>query len=78
MAVTVTKLKTYAIVHFDIHELQLGEPLVISALTSTTICSALPTTIRVDQYAHFSDLQLANECSTPRNKFDVLIGSNFY
>ena len=72
------KTQTCAVVRFYIQGLQHGEPVAIYALSSPTICSPLPTAIRVDQYAHLCDLQLADECSTPREEIDILIGSNFY
>ena len=72
------KTQTCAVVRFYIQGLQHGEPVAISALTSPTICSPLPTAIRVDRYAHLCDLQLADECSTPGEEIDILIGSNFY
>ena len=72
------KTQTCAVVRFYIRGLQNGKPVAISALTSPTICSPLPTAIRVNRYAHLCDLQLADESGTPRNEIDILIGSNFY
>ena len=72
------KTQTYAVVRFYIQGLQHREPVAVSALTSPTICSPLPTAITVDRYAHLCDLQLTDECSTPREESYILIGSNFY
>ena len=55
-----------------------GEPVAISALTSPVICSPLPSAVKVDRYAHLSDLQLADEFGMPKGEINVLIGSNCY
>ena len=55
-----------------------GESVAISALTFSTICSTLPSAIRVDRYPHLCDLQLADECSKPRGEINILIGSFYW
>ena len=72
------KTQACAVVRLYLRAHHQGEPVAISALTSPVICSPLPSAIRVDRYPHLSDLQLADESSTPRGEIDVLIGSNFY
>ena len=40
-------------------------------MTSPSICSPLPSAIRVDSYPHLQGLQLADECDPPRQEVDV-------
>ena len=47
-------------------------------MTSPSICSSLPSTIKVDNYSHLQGLQLADKCDNPRGEVDILIESNFY
>ena len=72
------KTQTCAIVKLHLQGLHQGETIGLSAMTSPSICSPLPSTIRVDSYPHLQGLQLADECDPPRREVDVLVGSNFY
>ena len=67
-----------AVVSFYLQGLQQCEAIKLSALTSPSICSPLPSAVSVSNYPHLQDLLLADECDKPKKEVDVLIGSNFY
>lgn len=72
------KTQQCAVVSFYLQGLQQHEATKLSALTSPSICSPLPSAICVSSYPHLQDLPLADACDKPRKEVDVLIGSNFY
>ena len=72
------KTQQCAVVSFYLQGLQQHEATKLSALTSPSICSPLPSAISVSSYPHLQDLPLADECDKPRKEVNVLIGSNFY
>ena len=72
------KTQTCAIVKLYIQGLRQGETIGLSAMTSPSICSPLPSAIRADNYPHLQGLQLADECDPPRQEVDVLVSSNCY
>ena len=72
------KTQHCAVVNFYLQGLQQSEATRISALTSPSICSPLPSAVRVSSYPHLQDLPLADACDNPRKEVDVLVGSNFY
>ena len=72
------KTQHCAVVNFYLQGLQQSEATRISALTSPSIFSPLPSAVRVSSYPHLEDLPLADACDNPRKEVDVLVGSNFY
>jgi len=42
------------------------------------ICSALPSSIEIQQFPHLKDLELADIPNEAKGKIDVLIRSDFY
>ena len=72
------KTQHCAVVNFYLQGLQQSEATRISALTSPSICSPLPSAVRVSSYPHLQDLPLADACDNPRKEVDVLVGSIFY
>ena len=50
------KTQACAVVRLYLSGCHDGEPVAISALTSPVICSPLPFAVKVDHYAHLSDL----------------------
>lgn len=68
----------------DLMNLRLQKPgnpetIEISALTFPVICSALPSTVNIDDCPHIQDLDLAeNFDNDNHDTIDVLIGSNYY
>ena len=54
-----------------------GEEVEISALSYPTICSPLPSKVKVN-YPHLEGLQLADELDDNCGSIDVLIGSDYY
>ena len=71
------KAQECAVVNLYLQGLRQPEATKLSALTSSSICSPLPSAIRVSSYPHLQDLPLADECDEPRKEIDVSIGSNF-
>ena len=55
------------------------ETIEISALTFPVICSALPSTVNIDDYQRIQDLDLAEDFDNDNHDtIDVLIGSDYY
>ena len=72
------KTQECAVVSLYLQGRQCTEATKISALTSPSICSSLPSTVRISSYPHLQDLLLADVCDKPKGEVDVLIGSNYY
>ena len=51
----------------------------VDALSFPTICSALPSSVKLESHPRLSNLELAdNFDSTSQNQIDILVGSDFY
>ena len=71
--------RTCDVVHLSLQGPGRSDTIEITACTSPTICSSLPTLVDVTKYAHLTDLELADHCDEQSNgPIDVLIGSNYY
>ena len=68
------KTQQCAVVSLYLQGLQQAEATKISALTSASICSPLPSAVSVSSYPHLQDLPLADGCENPRKEIDVLVG----
>ena len=72
------KTQACNVIKFYLQGLDQREKCSISALTSPVICSPLPSAVKIAEYPHLCDLQLADNYRGSRGDIDVLIGSNFY
>ena len=51
----------------------------VDALSFPTICSALPSSVKLGSHSSITSLELADHCgSTGQNQIDILVGSDFY
>ena len=69
------KTQECAVVSLYLQDYRGVEIIRISALTSLSICSPLPSIVEVGSYLHLQDLPLADECAAPRQQRDVLVSS---
>ena len=71
------KTKQCKLVRFDLHKPGSSERVILTVVSYPGICSTLPSTMKVDKYAHVSSLELA-DCpgDTKIDAIDVLLGSD--
>lgn len=60
------KTQACAVVKLFIQGRYQGKTIGLSAMTSLSICSPLPSAIKIDNYLHLQRLELADECDQPR------------
>ena len=72
------KVRGCNVVNLDILKTDRTDSVNITALCFPTICTNLPSVVDVHDHPHLVGLELADDPDKPRDRIDVLIGSDFY
>jgi len=72
------KVRGCNVVNLDVLKIDHTDSVNINALCFPTICTNLPSVVDVHDHPHLVGLELADDPDQPRDRIDVLIGSDFY
>ena len=73
-----TGTKSCQMVELSLQKPGLKEIVTISALSSSVVCSALPSAADTRRYTHLNELPLADSGIDDKNLIDILVGCNYY